>query len=224
MTKHYSLDVDGVVADYFTGRAEAAKEIGIPTLTQPVGLLPNELDAVMKERLAKVNTAMKEHISADLEGFFGGLACIVTPDDYAAIQRAAAAGYELFWVSARSFFGGHNVQATTDTLATITLDWLVKNNLPADAQHVILTPDKAAVIQTAGIRFHLDDNVPHVTSVALHSNAKVALLRQPWNQRFLVTHPTHPTEPDADYFTSAGAYGVEEVDSIAEFITLMMGR
>ncbi len=221
MTTRYSLDIDGVVADYFTGRSEAAKEIGIPTLTQPVGLAPNELDAVMKERLATVNKAMKDHISADMEGFFGNLACIATMEDYAAIHRAAAAGYELFWVSARSFFGGHNVQATTDTLAEITLDWLRKNNLPADAQHVFLTPDKAAVIQTAGIRFHLDDNVPHVTSVALHSNAKVALLRQPWNQRFLVTHPT---EPDADYFTSAGAYGVEEVDSIAEYITLMMGR
>ncbi len=221
MTKRYSLDIDGVVADYFTGRSEAAKEIGIPTLTQPVGLTPDELDAVMRERLAVINKAMKDHISADLESFFGGLACIATPDDHAAIQRAAAAGYELFWVSARSFFGGHNVQATTDTLSAITLDWLVKNNLPADAPHVILTPDKAHVINTAGIRFHLDDNVPHVTSVALHTQAKAALLRQPWNQRFLVQHPT---EPDADYFTSAGAYGVEEVDSIAEYITLMMGR
>lgn len=221
MTKRYSLDIDGVVADYFTGRAEAANEIGIPTLTQPVGLAPNELDAVMQERLSKINTAMKEHISADLEGFFGNLACIATQDDHAAIQRAAAAGYELFWVSARSFFGGHSVAATTDTLSQITLDWLVKNNLPADAQHVILTPDKANVIKTFGIQFHLDDNVPHVTSVALHSSAKVSLLRQPWNQRFLVTHPT---EPDADYFTSAGAYGVEEVNSIAEYITLMMGR
>lgn len=221
MAKRYSLDIDGVVADYFTGRSEAAKEIGIPMLTQPVGLLPNELDAVMQERLAKINKAMKEHISADLERFFGGLACIATPDDHAAIQRAAAAGYELFWVSARSFFGGHNVAATTETLSQITLDWLVKNNLPADAQHVILTADKAAAIKTIGIQFHLDDNVPHVTSVALHSSAAVALLRQPWNQRFLVTHPT---EPDADYFTSAGAYGVEEVDSIAEYITLMMGR
>lgn len=221
MTKRYSLDIDGVVADYFTGRSEAAKEIGIPTLTQPVGLPPDELDATMKERLAKVNKAMKDHISADLEGFFGNLDCIATMEDHAAIQRAAAAGYELFWISARSFFGGHNVQATTDTLAEITLDWLIKNNLPADADHVILTSDKAAVIQTAGIRFHLDDNVPHVTSVALHSQAKVSLLRQPWNQRFLITHAT---EPDADYFSNAGAYGVEEVDSIAEYIALMMGR
>ncbi len=100
----------------------------------------------------------------------------------------------------------------------ITLAWLLKNDLPADAAHVVLTPDKAAAVRQYDIRYHLDDSVPHVTSIALQTSAKVFLLRRPHNQRFVVTHPE---EPDAGHDTSAGAYGVTEVDSIAEFITLL---
>lgn len=218
----YSLDVDGVVADYFTARAEAARKLGIRPLSQPVGLKPEDLDVFMQERVAAINEAMRKHISDDLEGFFGGLDCLAGPEDHRAIQRAAAEGYELFWVSSRSFFGGHSFgQQSTEQLAQITLDWLDNNGFPADPAHVILTADKAGVITDNDIRFHLDDAVAHVTSIALQSQAKVFLLRRPWNQRFFIRHPD---EPSADYATSAGAYGIEEVDSIAEFITLMVGR
>lgn len=215
----YSLDIDGVVADYFLARANAAKTLGIRPLSQPVDLKPEDLDILMQERMAAINRAMKDYIGADLQGFFGGLACLVTDEDHHAINRAAAQGAELFWVSARSFFGGHSFsQASTDELARITLNWLLVNALPADKAHVVLTPDKAGAIRERDIRFHLDDNVAHVTSVALQSQAKVFLLRRPWNQRFVVVHPN---APDANYVTNAGAYGVTEVDSIAEYITLM---
>ena len=215
----YSLDIDGVVADYFTARAAAAKTLGIRPLSQPVGMKPEDLDAFMQDRMAAINAAMKEYISAHLEEFFGGLDCLASQEDRSAIHRAAAQGSELFWVSARSYFGGHSFgEQYAAELPRITLEWLLKNDLPADAAHVVLTPDKAAVVRKHNIRFHLDDNVAHVTSVALQSTAKVFILRRPWNQRFVVVHPN---EPDANYATSAGAYGVEEVDSIAEFITLM---
>ncbi len=215
----YSLDIDGVVADYFNARAEAAKTLGIRALSQPVGMTPVDLDAFMQDRQVAINNALRQYITDNLEEFFGGLDCLATPADIERIHAAAAAGHELFWVSARSFFGGQpfSLEATRE-LARITLEWLLRNNLPADQGHIVLTPDKAGEIRRRGIRFHLDDLVPHVTSVALQSKAKVFLLRRPWNQRFVVTHPG---EPDADHSTSAGAYGVEEVDSIAEFITLM---
>ncbi len=217
----YSLDLDGVVADYFTARAEVVQKLGIRPLTQPVGLKPEELDIFMGERVATINKVMKEYISDNLEEFFGGLGCLLGQDDRREIGRAAAVGHELFWVSARSFFGDHSfTQTSTEFLKQITVGWLDKNDLPCDPAHVILTPDKAAVMNTQDIRFHLDDNVAHVTSIALGSQAKVFLLRQPWNQHFFIRHPD---EPDADYFTSAGAYGVSEVDSVAEYITLLTG-
>ncbi len=218
----YSLDIDGVVADYFTARAEVAQKLGIRPISQPVGLPPADMDAFMRERLAAINAAMRQHISDNLEEFFLGLGCLTTPEDRSATQRAAAQDCEVFWVSARSFFGGRSFsEESTATLQRITLEWLLRNNLPADLAHVVLTPDKAGVIREKNIRFHLDDAVAHVTSIALQSQAKVFLLRQPWNQRFVVLHPN---EPDADQTTSAGAYGVEEVDSIAEYVTQVIGR
>ncbi len=215
----YSLDIDGVVADYFNARADAAKTLGIRPLSQPVGMKPEDLDAFMQDRQANINTALRQYISDNLEEFFSGLACLASSDDRSAVHRAAAAGYELFWVSARSFFGGQPFSdQSTAELSRITLDWLLKNHLPADPAHIVLTPDKAGAIRDKGIRFHLDDLVPHVTSIALQSQARVFLLRRPWNQRFVVSHPN---EPNADHSTSAGAYGVEEVDSIAEYMTLI---
>lgn len=211
MTKH-SLDIDGVVTDYFPARAAAAKELGIRPLSQPVGLKPEELDAFMQERVAAINRAMRKYIGDHLEEFFGGLGCLVGPEDHRAINRASAEGHELFWLSNRYF---------SKEVMRITLDWFGRNNLPADEAHVFLTRDKATVIRENDIRHHLDDRVSQVTSVALQSQAKVFLLRRPWNQRFFVRHPD---EPNADYVTNAGAYGVEEVDSIAEYITLMAGR
>jgi hypothetical protein len=218
----YSLDLDGVVADYFAARAEAAKKIGIRPLSQPVDLVPEDLDIFMRERQAILNTALREHISANLEEFFGGLGCLASPEDGAAIQRAAAQGHELFWVSSRSFFANPSFGArNTEELTRITLEWLDNSGFPADPAHVILTPDKAGVITDNDIRFHLDDAVAHVTSIALQSPAKVYLLRQPWNQRFFTRRAEHA---DGECLTSAGAYGIEEVDSIAEFITLMVGK
>lgn len=218
----YSLDIDGVVADYFTARAAVAEKLGIRPLSQPVGMKPEELDAFMEERQTAIKTAMRDEISVNLEEFFGGLASLATPDDYHAINRAAAQGAEVFWVSARSFFGGHSFgSAPTDELTRITLKWLLDNGFPADESHVFLTPNKASVIQEHGIRFHLDDAVAHVTNIALQTQARVSLLRQPWNQHFVIKNSG---TPDADYETTAGAYGVEEVDSIAEYVTLLMGR
>ena len=214
----YSLDIDGVVADYFNARAAAAKTLRIRALSQPVGLSPEDLDAFMQDRQATISAALSRYIGDNLDEFFGGLASLVSSADHSAIRRAAASGYEVFWVSSRSHFRGHTDPVEVSRMNDITLAWLLKNDLPADLAHVVLTPDKASVIRDKGIRFHLDDLVPHVTSIALQTNAKVFLLRRPWNQRFVVTHPG---EPDADHSTSAGAYGVEEVDSIAEFITLM---
>lgn len=215
----YSLDIDGVVADYFKARAEAAKVLGIRNLSQPLGLTPENLDAFMQDRQATINAALRQYISDNLEEFFGGLDCLVSSEDRSALHRAAAEGHELFWISARSFFGGQPFSTdTTRELSRITLNWLLTNALPADQAHIVLTPDKAGAVRDHGSRFHLDDMVPHVTSIALQSKAKVFLLRRPWNQRFVVTNPT---ELEAGHSTSAGAYGVEEVDSIAEFLTLM---
>ena len=206
----YSLDIDGVVADFYNARAAVAKTLHIRSLTQPVGLSPEDLDVFMQERQAAITNALRKYIMDDLESFYGGLDSLVSKSDLQAIRRASSMGYEVFWVSARSIL--------TDELSRITLDWLLKNDLPADSAHVLLTQDKASVIRDKNIRFHLDDLVPHVTSIALQTNAKVFLLRRPWNQRFVVTHPGQPNSEDS---ISAGAYGVEEVDSIAEFITLM---
>ncbi len=216
MTVRYSLDIDEVVADYLNARAAAAKTLGIRALSQPVGLSPEDLDAFMQDRQAAIGAALGQYITDNLEEFFGGLASLVTSDDRRAVQRAAAQGHELFWVSARAYFGGHPLDV--DAMRETTLEWLLKNDLPADLAHIVLTPDKAAAVRQYDIRYHLDDSVPHVTSVALQTTAKVFLLRRPHNQRFFVTHPN---EPDAGHDTSAGAYGVTEVDSIAEYITLM---
>lgn len=218
----YSLDIDGVVADYFNARADAARTLGIRPLSQPVGMKPEDLDAFMQDRQATINTALRQYITDHLEEFFGGLACLASKEDRSAIHRAAAAGYELFWVSARSFFGPQSFSAASMAeLSRITLDWLLANDFPADPAHVVLTPDKAGAVRQNNIRFHLDDLVPHVTSIALQSQAQVFLLRRPWNQRFVVAHPD---EPNADHTMSAGAYGVEEVDSIAEYMMLIGPR
>lgn len=221
----YSLDVDGVVADYFAARERLGRELGIRPLSQPVGLKPEDLDAFMKERQVEIARTLHRWITENMAEFFGGIACTVTDDDRQAITRAAAEGWELFWISARSFFGGKSLQRLarpTAEVHAVTVDWLVNNGLPADDEHVILTPDKAATITEKGIKHHLDDAVAHVTSIALRSPAEVYLIRRPWNQRFLIQHSE---EPDADQdFTTAGAYGVEEVDSIREYITLILGK
>lgn len=222
MTTRYSLDVDGVVADYFAARERLGRELGIRPLTQPVGLEPEELDAFMKERQTEIARVLHRWITENMAEFFGGVACTITDDDRRAIARAAAGGWELFWVSARSFFGGksHEVARPTAEVHAVTVDWLARHGLPADPAHVILTPDKAATITEKGIKYHLDDAVAHVTSIALRSPAKVYLIRRPWNQRFLIKHDN----PDADYITTAGAYGVAEVDSIREYIALITGK
>lgn len=219
----YSLDVDGVVADYFSARERLGRELGIRPLTQPVGLKPEDLDAFMKERQSEIARVLHKWITEHMEDFFRSVACTVTDDDRRAIARAAAEGWELFWVSARSFFGNksHRTTRPTAEVHAVTVEWLVSNGLPADDAHVILTPDKAQTITEQGIRFHLDDAVPHVTSIALRSTAKVYLMRRPWNQRFLIRHPA---DPDADFESSANAYGCEEVDSVREYITLIMGK
>ncbi len=220
----YSLDIDEVVADYFNARAAAAKALGIRQLSQPVNLTPEDLDVFMQERQATIYATLNQHIGDNLEEFFGGLESLVSTDDRSAIRRAEAlGGFELFWVSSRSYFSGHTEPAEVSRMQDITLEWLLKNDLPADAAHVVLTPDKAAAVRQYDIRYHLDDSVPHVTSVALQTQAKVFLLRRPHNQRFVVMHANEPDDPGS-HDTSAGAYGVTEVDSIAEFITLMGSR
>lgn len=208
----YALDIDGVVADYLAARAAAAKHIGIRPLSQPVGMKPEELDAFMGERVAAVNKAMRDHISDNLEDFFGGLECLVGEEDRRSIRSAAAVGHELFWLSNRY---------VSAELVNITLDWLTRNDLPADLAHVILTRDKAGTIKKLNLRYHLDDMVAQVTSIALQSQAKVFLLRRPWNQHFIVLHAD---EPHTEFVTSAGAYGVDEVDSIAEYMTFVVDK
>lgn len=219
----YSLDIDGVVADYFAARERLGRELGIRPLSQPLGLEPEDLDAFMKERQAEIARVLRTWITEHMEEFFRSVACTVTKDDRQAIGRAQAEGWELFWISARSFFGNrsHRTSRPTAEVHAVTVDWLLANHLPADEAHVILTPDKAKTITGQGIQFHLDDAVAHVTSIALNSPAKVYLMRQPWNQRFLVRHPK---EPDADYEATAGTYGVEEVDSVREYITRIIGK
>ena len=218
MTVRYSLDVDEVVASYLEARTVAAKALGIRQLSQPVNLTPEDLDVFMQERQAAIIAALNQHIGDNLEEFFDGLESLVSTEDRSAIRRAEAlGGFELFWVSSRSYFSGHNQPGEVARMRGITLDWLLKNDLPADEAHVVLTPDKAAAVRQYDIRYHLDDSVPHVTSVALQTQAKVFLLRRPHNQRFVVLDP----DSNDGHESSAGAYGVTEVDSIAEFITLM---
>ncbi len=215
----YSLDIDEVVAAYHAARTAAAKALGIRQLSQPVNLTPEDLDAFMQDRQATIIAALNQHIMDNLEEFFGGLESLVSKEDRSAIRRAAAlGGFELFWVSSRSYFSGHNDPLGVARMKEITLNWLLKHDLPADGAHVVLTPDKAAAVRQYDIRYHLDDSVPHVTSVALQTTAKVFLLRRPHNQRFVVVNSA---ATDGDHESSAGAYGVTEVDSIAEFITLM---
>ncbi len=218
MTVRYSLDIDEVVAAYLAARSTAAKSLGIRQLTQPVNLTPEDLDAFMQDRQATIIKALNQYIGDNLEEFFSGLGSLVSTEDHTAIRRAAAAGHELFWVSSRSYFSGHNEPAEVSRMHDITLTWLLDNDLPADAAHVVLTPDKAAAVRQYDIRYHLDDSVPHVTSVALQTTAKVFLLRRPHNQRFVVMNSS---QTDGDHESSAGAYGVTEVDSIAEFVTLV---
>ncbi len=218
MTVRYSLDIDEVVAAYLAARTAAAKALGIRALSQPVNLTPEDLDAFMQDRQATIMAVLNKHITDNLEEFFGGLESLASMEDHVAIRRAAAAGHELFWVSSRSYFSGHNAPAEVARMADITLAWLLDHDFPADAAHIVLSPDKAAMVRQYDIRYHLDDSVPHVTSIALQTTAKVFLLRRPHNQRFVIMNSD---APDADHESSAGAYGVTEVDSIAEFVTLM---
>jgi uncharacterized HAD superfamily protein len=157
-----------------------------------------------------LNDWIKDH----LEEFWGGLESLVHPDDRLAISTAAAKGHELFWVSARPSRG-----RMTGVVADITLAWLQQHDLPVDANHLLLVPTKSRVLKVRHIQFHLDDLVPHATEIAFNSPAKVYLLRQPWNRHMIFRHADEP-----EYVAAVGAFGIPEVDSIAEYITLITDK
>lgn len=209
----YSLDIDGVVANYHHGIRELTKHLGIGPLSQPLGLEPEALDALMEERQAAVQKALNDWIKDHLEEFWGGLESMVRHEDRRAIRTAAAQGHELFWVSARPSLG-----RMAGIVANITLSWLQDFDLPADASHVFLSPEKSRVLKEQRIPYHLDDLVPHATEIAFNSQTKVYLLKQPWNRHIIFRHPD-----ESEYTAEAGAFGIPEVNSIAEYITLISG-
>ncbi len=209
----FSLDVDGVVADYRRSMAELNEHLGIGPLRQPTDLEPEALDAFMEERQATIRELLNNWIKDHLEEFWGGMASLVSDEDRRAINRAAAQGHELFWVSARPSQG-----RMAGVVAAITLSWLQQQVLPADVDHVLLAPKKSKVLTAHHIQHHLDDIVPYATEIALNSQTKVYLLRQPWNRHMIFRHPG-----ESEYTAESGAFGFVEVDSIAEYITLITG-
>lgn len=219
MTTRYSLDIDGVVANYREGIRNVMHLAQIPSLTQPVGLEPAELDMVMQQRQEDMNTAINEYVSSHLRAFFGQLSSLVTPEDMSALHASYGRGYELFWVSSRGCSGTQIKQQPLEQIMQITLNWLTAIGLPTDRAHLLITPDKAQTIRANHIRYHLDDLVPYATQVAFNSEAQVYLLRQPWNRRMIFRHPDQ-----AEYTAEIGAFGIPEVDSIAEYIGQVTGR
>lgn len=207
----YSLDIDGVVANYRKGIRELMERLDIQPLSQPVGLTPEALDALMEERQAAIHNTLNDWIKGHLEEFWGGLDSLVSANDRRAISVAAAKGHELFWVTARPSRG-----RIAKVVADITLAWLQQHDLPVDVKHLFLTPKKSRVLAEQHIQYHLDDLVPHATEIAFNSQAKVYLLKQPWNRHMIFRHVD-----ELDYTAEAGAFGIPEVDSIAEYITLI---
>lgn len=215
----FSLDIDGVVADYRKGLRDVAAQLGIQPQTQPLGIPPEELDALMSERQEAIHAQVGHWIVQNIEEFYGGLDCLAQVHDFGAINLALSHGHELFWVSNRGFGDRRVVDGTFMTLcASVTANWLRAHSLPVDEKHLLLTYDKASAIRGSGIQSHLDDIVPHVTQVALTTEAKVYLLRRPWNQRVVLQD-----EETGDFGTTAAAFGVPEVYSIAEYVSLATG-
>ena len=209
----FALDIDGVVANYRQGIHDLTQQLGIGPLAQPVGLEPEALDALMEERQAEVQKTLSDWIGGHVEEFWGGLGLLASPDDFRAIRTAVAQGHALFWVSSRPSLG-----RMEGVVADVTLNWLQQHHFPANEFNVILTPKKSGVLREQHIQYHLDDLVPHATEVAFNSEATVYLLKQPWNRRMIFRNPDEP-----EYTASAGAFGIPEVDSIAEYITLITG-
>ena len=207
----YSLDIDGVVANYRKGIRELMERLDIQPLSQPVDLTPEALDALMEERQAAIHTTLNDWIKGHLEEFWGGLDSLARDEDCRAIRAAAAKGHELFWVSARPSRG-----RMAGIVISITLAWLRQHDLPVGARHLFLAPKKSLVLKDQHIQFHLDDLVPHATEIAFNSQAKVYLLKQPWNRHIVFQHVD-----GLEYTAEAGAFGIPEVDSIAEYITLI---
>lgn len=207
----YALDIDGVVANYRKGIHDLAQRLNIQPLSQPVGLEPEALDALMEERQAAIQTTLNDWIKGHAKEFWGGLESLTRPDDLRAIRTAAAQGHRLFWVSSRSSRG-----KMEGIVADITLSWLQLHDLPASQFNVILAPKKSSVLKEQHIQYHLDDLVPHATEISFNSDTKVYLLRQPWNRHMIFRNPNEP-----EYTASVGAFGIPEVDSIAEYITLI---
>ena len=207
----YSLDIDGVVADYRKGIHMLTERLGMRPLSQPVGLEPEALDALMKERQAANQKTLNDWIKDHLEEFWQGLEPLASADDHRAISVASAYGHELFWVSARPSRG-----RMAGIVADITLSWLQEYGFPVDAAHLFLAPEKSSILKEQHIQYHLDDLVPHATEIAFNSQTQVYLLRQPWNRHIIFRHPG-----ESEYTAEAGAFGIPEVDSIAEYITLI---
>lgn len=206
----YALDIDGVVANYPKGIRELTARLGIPPLSQPVGLEPEALDALMEERQAAIQKTLKDWIKDHLEEFWGGLDSFVRPEDLRAVRTAVAQGHELFWVSSRPSRG-----RTADAVAAVTLSWLQHHDLPVDTNHLLLGEQKSSALKEHHIQYHLDDLVPHAAEISFNSQTRVYLLRQPWNRFMVFRH-----SDESEYTAEAGAFGIPEVDSIAEYVAL----
>jgi uncharacterized HAD superfamily protein len=210
MTTRFSIDIDGTVADMHGAIAKLSHQLHIAN-TQPKHLDPDIADVVMQERRKQIEAEMDGWIEAHLEEFWGSLDLLASDDDRRAIRQAIAIGYELFFVSERP-------SRTPARLYEITLDWLKRQDFPVDASHVILTRDKPSVMRDKNIRYHLDDMVPHAARIMANSETQVFLVQRPWNR--------HVFQPDTegDYQSRAAAFGMEEVASIAEYLTIITQR
>lgn len=210
----YSLDIDGVVADYREGLRRLTVQLEIAPLSQPVGLTPEALDAVMEERQEAVQQQLHAWIKDHLEEFWGGLNCMASAEDRRAIRQAAALGHELFWVSSRPSRG-----SIAGVVYDTTLRWLARHDLPVDGGHLFLHPEKSQILDAQRIACHLDDMVTHATAIALSSKTRPVLVKRPWNQHIMRFSSDAATEDTS----ISSAFDIPEVNSIAEYITLYVG-
>lgn len=162
----FSLDIDGVVANYNKALAALAKELHYEPLQQQTGK-PGEYEMVPD------TDRLDEWIESHLEQFWGGLESMATEADHRAIHQARSMGHELFWVSARP-------SNRRRDLRRITLEWLQTNGFPVDEKHMLLLGDKGHSCRSNQIAFHLDDRVAHGVQVALAGTTCFMILR-PWN-------------------------------------------
>ena len=161
----FSLDIDGVVANFNEALTTLARDLNYRPRAQPT-------EQPGKYVLVSDTDRLDAWIDEHSEEFWGGLEPMATEADHTAIRRALAQGHELFWASARPSHRQHD-------LRNITLQWLQTHDFPVNEQHLLLG-DKGQIVRAQGITAHLDDRVSHAIRVAL-SGVTCYMITRPWN-------------------------------------------